>query len=101
MFDGDLIFTTNNEVLLRKHRKLPAILYIQKNTEKIIPTEEEVVKTNINAMGNKVGSITNRATSMMDKQSYFEKGSKEYADLQMRIELSEKYQQDEIDRWSM
>ena len=101
MYDGDLIFTTNNDVLLRKHRRLPAILCQQNNTEKVIPTEKEVLATNINAMGNKVGTITNRATSMMDKQSYFKKETREWLDLQKRIELSQKYQQDEIDRWSM
>ena len=98
MFDGDLIFTTNNDVLLRRYRNLPAILCLQKNTEKVIPTEKDILATNINAMGNKVGSITNRATSMMDKQSYFEKGSREWLDIQKRIESTQKHQQDEIDK---
>ena len=98
MYDGDLIFTTNNEILLKRHRKLPAILCIQRTTEKIIPTEESILKTNFDAMGNKVGSITNRVTSMMDKQSYFEKDSKEYLELQKRIESGQHFQQLEIDR---
>ena len=98
MFDGDLIFTTNNDVLLRRYRNLPAILCIQKVADKIIPTEEAVVKTNHDAMGNKVGSITNRVTSMMDKQSYFEKDSREWKELQKRIESGQHFQQLEIDR---
>lgn len=101
MYDGDLIFTTNNNVLLRKHKQLPTILCIQRSTDKVIPTEEAVLRTNLDAMGNKVGSITNRVTSMMDTQSFFEKDSKEYLDIQKRIECGQHYQQLEIDRWSM
>lgn len=97
-YDGDLIFSTNNSVLLRKHRKLPALLCVQRNTEKKVPTEEDVLKTNIGAMGNKVGSITNRATSMMDKLSYFKRGSKEYEDIYRRIEICQLEQQNEIDK---
>ena len=97
-YDGDLIFTTNNAVLIRKHRMLPAILCKQKNTEKIIPTEADILATNINAMGNQVGSITNRVTSMMDKQAGFTPGSKEYLEIQKRIECGQLYQQNEIDK---
>jgi len=97
-YDGDLIFTTNNRVLIDNHRQLPAILCVQHNAEKVIPTEEDILATNINAMGNQVGSITNRVTAMMEKQSHFSPDSKEYAELEKRIESGQKYQQDEIDR---
>ena len=97
-YDGDAVFITDNDVLVEKHIKMPAILCLQKNTEKVIPTEDDVLATNINAMGNKVGSITNRATSMMDKQSYFEKDSREWTEIQKRIECGQLYQQNEIDK---
>src|SRR5699024_6513726 len=37
-YDSDLLYSTNNSVLIRKHIKLPAIQCVQRNTEKIFPT---------------------------------------------------------------
>ena len=97
-FDGDIIFSTDDRILLNNHRDLPAVLCVQHNTEKIIPTEEDILATNINAMGNQVGSITNRVTAMMEKQSGFSLNSKEYLELEKRIEAGQLYQQAEIDK---
>ena len=47
-WDGDILFSTNNDVLKRKHKKLPAILCAQQNTEKVIVTESEIKRTNKN-----------------------------------------------------
>ena len=77
-WDSDILFSTNNAVLKRRYRELPAIECVQRNTSKVIVTENEVKKTNKNGMGNQVGTITNYVTSMMEVQSHFEKGSKEY-----------------------
>lgn len=96
-FDGDIVFSTNNKVLLRKHRPLPPICCTQSSTQKVIITEDEIKKTNLNGMGNKVGTITNRVTTMIEILSHFEKGSKEYNELAYRIECGQLYQQDEID----
>lgn len=97
-YDGDLAFTTNNKVLVSKHTTLPAIICIQRNVPKIIPTEEDMIKTELDAMGNKVGTITNRVTAMMEVQSHFEKGTKEYEKLSYRIACGQLYQQNEIDK---
>lgn len=97
-FDGDLGFTTNNSVLMRRHRVTPPISCIQRNAEKIIPTEADILKSDFNGMGNKVGSITNRVTAMMEVQSHFEPESKEYEDLAFRIACGQLYQQAEIDK---
>lgn len=96
--DGDAIYTTNNAVLLRKHKKLPAVVCIQHNAEKVIPTEEDILKSNWNGMGNQVGTITNRITTMMEVQSHFEKDSAEYKELQRRIEAGQHFQQLELDK---
>jgi len=96
--DGDLVLSTNNRVLLRCHRKLPAIICIQRNVDKIVPTEEDIIKTNRDGMGNKVGTITNRVTTMMEVQSHFEPGSKEYKELEYRIACGQLHQQNEVDR---
>ena len=97
-WDSDLNFSTNNSVLKRRYKFLPAIECVQRNTSKIIVTEKEVLKTNKNGMGNQVGTITNYVTSMMEVQSHFEKDSKEYKELEYRIECGQLYQQNELDK---
>ena len=97
-FDGDLAYSTENQTILHKHRVLPAIQCVQKNAEKIFVTEESVFKSNLNGMGNKVGSITNKVTNMKEVQSHFEKGSKEYEIMEYRMECGQLYQQNEIDK---
>ena len=97
-WDSDLNFSTNNSVLKRRYKFLPAIECVQRNTSKIVITEKEVLKTNKNGMGNQVGTITNYVTSMMEVQSHFEKCSKEYKELEYRIECGQLYQQNELDK---
>ena len=97
-WDSDLNFSTNNSVLKRRYKFLPAIECVQRNTSKIVVTEKEVLKTNKNGMGNQVGTITNYVTSMMEVQSHFEKESKEYKELEYRIECGQLYQQNELDK---
>lgn len=97
-WDSDLNFSSNNAVLKRRYKLLPAIECVQRNTSKVVVTEKEVLKTNKNGMGNQVGTITNYVTSMMEVQSHFEKGSKEYKELEYRIECGQLYQQNELDK---
>ena len=49
-------------------------------------------------MGNKVGTITNRITAMMEVQSRFEPGTREFEELERRIIRSQLAQQNEIDQ---
>lgn len=97
-WDSDILFSTNNNVLKRRYRELPAIECVQRNTSKIVVTEESVKKTNKNGMGNQVGTITNYVTSMMEVQSHFKKESKEYKELEYRIGCGQLYQQNELDK---
>ncbi len=97
-YDSDILYSTNNSVLKRKYRPLPALECMQRVTEKFLVTESRIKKTNKNGMGNKVGIITNYVTSMMEVQSRFEKGSDEYNILEYRIECGQLIQQDELDR---
>lgn len=96
-WDGDILYSTNNDVLRRKFVKLPAIECVQRNAEKVIVTEKDIKKTNKDGMGNQVGTITNRVTAMMEVQSHFPKDSKEYSELEYRIECGQLYQQNELD----
>ena len=97
-FDADILYSTNNKTLLRKHRKLPCVLCIQRNVEKIIPTEADIIKSNWNGMGNDVGTITNRITAMMETQSHYSSESREYEELQKRIDCGQLHQQNSLDR---
>ena len=97
-YDSDLNFSTNNEVLKRRYKYLPAIECVQRNAEKIVVTETSVKKTNKAGMGNQVGTITNYVTSMMEVQSHFEKDSNEYKELEYRIECGQLFQQAELDK---
>ena len=97
-WDSDILFSTNNAVLKRRCRALPAIECVQHNASKTIVTEAAVRKTNKNGMGNQVGTITNYITSMMEVQSHFPKDSKEYQELAYRINCGQLYQQAELDK---
>lgn len=97
-WDSDILFSTNNAVLKRRYLELPALECVQRKSSKLVITDKEVRKTNKNGMGNQVGAITNYVTSMMEVQSHFEKGSKEYQELEYRIGCGQLYQQNEIDR---
>lgn len=97
-WDGDILFSTNNSVLVRNHKRLPAIQCCQRNTEKVIVTERDILKTNKNGMGNKVGSITNKVTAMMEVLSHFKPEDKEYKELEYRIACGQLYQQNELDK---
>lgn len=96
--DGDTFYSTDNEVLLRNHVKLPAINCVQRKGEKKVITEEELVKSNINGFGNGVGTITNRVTTMFEVLAKFKQDSKEYEELMYRITCGQLYQQNEIDK---
>lgn len=97
-WDSDIIFSTNNDVLKKRYRRLPCILCVQRNVEKIIPSESDIIKSNLGGMGNQVGTITNRITAMMEVLSRFDKGTPEYNTLQKRIETGQLLQQNEIDK---
>lgn len=97
-FDGDLLYSTNNPVLLRKHIVMPPIQCVQRAVNKVIPTEEDIKLSNLNGMGNKVGSITNKVTNMIEVRARFEKDSKEYEAMTYRMACGQLYQQNEIDK---
>ena len=95
--DGDILFTTNNKILVDKHRALPALDCQQRNAPKMIPTEENIAKSNKKGFKNKVGSITNIGTSMLNLQSKFPENSKEWDELEYRVICIQHFQQLSID----
>lgn len=95
-YDGDTIYSTNNDILLSKYKDLPSILCIQETAEKKIITEEEIIKSNWLGMGISVGAITNRVTAMYDKIVMFDKDSDEYKEIYDRIIHGQNFQQNSI-----
>ena len=70
---------------------------MQKSAVKYDITEERLRESNSKAFGNKVGTITNYVTSMLEVQSRFPKNSIEYEELEYRIECGQLYQQNCLD----
>lgn len=68
----------------------------QRKAQKCIPTEDDIIKSNIASFGDDIGKITNRITSMYDVISMYEPGMPEYEALDYRIQCCQKYQQDSI-----
>lgn len=97
-FDGDLVMLTDNSVLVNKLKPLPALKCIQKNAQKIIPTESDFISSNIESFGNEIGQITNWITSMFEVRSRYEEGTVEHDVLSYRIKCGQLYQQNAIDK---
>lgn len=94
--DGDLLFTTDNEPMLRNQINIPALFCPQKNANKIAVSEDDVINANKAGFGSKIGAITNRITAMTSLMSNYEPGSKEYETLRYRTQCGQKLQQEEI-----
>jgi len=97
-FDGDLLFTTDNEPLMRRQTNLPALNCIQHNAQKKIALEEDVVLANKQGFGSKIGQITNRITCITSLMANYEPGSLEYETLRYRTQCGQALQQEEIDK---
>lgn len=96
--DGDLVMLTDNSVLVGRLRPLPALMCVQRKAAKVLVTEEDAIKSNIDSFGDDIGKTTNWITSMFDVQSRFPKGSREYETLDYRIKCGQLYQQNAIDK---
>lgn len=97
-FDGDILYITDNPVVLETAPRLKTLYCAQKSAQKKVPTEEDLIQSNIDGFGNDVGKVTNRITSMYDVQAQFEPGSPEYETLAYRIRSGQQYQQNSIDK---
>lgn len=96
--DGDMFFTTDNKIIIGHTLNSTTIECLQRKAEKIIPTENDMVKANKLAFGDDIGTTTNRITSMIEKQSEFPEDSEEYNVLEYRIKCGQHFQQCAIDK---
>ena len=95
---GDCVINTSFPLLVKNTKQLPAIVCVQRKAPKCIPTDDDIMKSNINSFGNPVGSVTNKITTMFEVQARFPKGSREYNILDYRIKCGQLYQQNSIDK---
>lgn len=96
--DGDCVMNTSLPLLVENTKELPAIVCVQRQAKKCVPTESDLVQANINSFGNAIGEITNKITSMFEKQAEFDPDSEEYRTLDYRIKCGQLYQQNAIDK---
>lgn len=97
-YDGDSFYSTDSDVILNSIKNLPCVICKQKTAPKKVCTFNDFVTANINGFGDEIGSITNKITEMICKQSTFEKDSLEYKELDFRILCGQLYQQNAIDK---
>ena len=97
-FDGDLLFTTDNEALMRRQTNLPALRCIQHKAKKEVVSEENLIQSNINGFGSQIGQITNRCTSMTSLMANYSEDDEEYKVLKYRTQCMQAVQQAEIDK---
>lgn len=83
--DGDLVFLTDNHVLLDNLRPTKTIVCVQRDAPKVIPTEETQIASNVASFGDDIGKTTNKVTAMYDVQSVYDEDSEEYKELEYRI----------------
>lgn len=96
--DGDLIFITDNPVLVGCLDEQPALMCIQRKAKKIVPTEHSIIASNIMSFGDEIGKITNRITAMFEAQANFDVNSPEWKILEYRIRCGQLFQQNAIDK---
>lgn len=97
-YDGDLVMLTDNRVLVNELTPLPALICAQRRAVKMIPTESDFIRSNIESFGNDIGQTTNWITSMFDVRAGFSKESEEYKILTYRIQCGQLLQQNAIDK---
>ena len=98
--DGDILFTTNNKVLVDKHVKLPALDCQQRGATRVKSseiTEDMIAATNKRSFNSNVGAITNIGTSMLNIQANFTEDTPEYEQLEYRTICIQHFQQLVID----
>ncbi len=96
--DGDCVINTSFPILVNNTRDLPAVVCVQHKAPKCIPTEDDLMQSNINSFGNAVGEETNKITSMFEVQARYPKDSREYRVLDYRIKCGQLFQQNSIDK---
>lgn len=89
---------TDNPIIVKETTNAPTIVCVQRKADKVIPTEEDIIKANKLAFNDDIGIVTNHVTSMFEVQAGFEPESEEYKTLAYRIMCGQLYQQNTINK---
>lgn len=95
---GDCVISIADKIIVDNTKNLPTIMCEQRKAPKKVPTEKDFFESNKASFGNLVGSTTNNVTGMIEVQSRFEVGTREYNVLDYRIKCGQLYQQNAIDK---
>ncbi len=96
--DGDLLMTTNCQEFINGAQEDLPISYPENKGEKYILTNDLVKKSDLASFGSQIGYITNLSSSLYCLQSNYEKGSREYNEIEMRITICRMLQGGAIDK---
>lgn len=100
-FDGDIVFTTNNQYFLKGARRDELPIMYEKET---IPTQKitlpNQIRCDVKGLDTKVGQITNYSTSMIAMLPLFkgEHQTEQREEIQNRLKILRRLQGDEIDK---
>lgn len=96
-FDGDLVFTSNNEILSQNTMGGNPITYAKKPTEKKYINEKDLYKADLLSFDSKIGYITNCETQLFSMLPQYKEGTKEYNTIMHRLKECRVLQGNEID----
>lgn len=100
-FDGDTAFTTDNKYIIKgtKRESLPVIC-LQKSADKVVCEEISFINADkilLKGDVEDVGTVTNRATAIESYKAKFPYGSKEWLELDYRVQACIAISQSSID----
>lgn len=97
-YDGDIIMTTNNDIIIKNaYRGLP-ITYIKNKTPKEIINEDDLYEYDIKAFDTRIGFITNCSTTLYSMLPQYDNKSVEYGEIIKRLKICRKEQGNQIDK---
>lgn len=96
-FDGDIVFTSDNKIMIDNTFGGNPITYQKKPTEKRHIDTKDLYKADLLSFDSKIGYITNCSTTLYSMLPLFEEGSKEYNTIMHRLKECRVAQGNEID----
>jgi hypothetical protein len=97
-YDGDIVFTSNNNVMIENVINGNPITYQKHPTEKKVINKKDLFKADLLSFDTKIGYITNCSTTLYSMLPLYEKYSKEHIEIENRLKLCRMGQGNEIDR---
>ena len=98
MYDGDLVFTTDNKIMIDNAFGGNPITYQKKPTEKKYIDTKDLYKADLLSFDSKIGYITNCSTTLYSMLPLYEKDTKEYNTIMHRLKECRVLQGNEIDK---